>query len=93
MPSTIDLLKKAADTGRSNAELSRALGLDSNTLAVAKSRGALSPEVAGPLALELGLDPEPWTMLAVADSAKHKTRALDALRRRAIAAITMARNS
>ena len=66
--STMDLLRFALDGGDSTREISRKLGLSSNALNVARSRGRLSPTAAGMLAAHLGRDPLLWMAIAAAEA-------------------------
>lgn len=46
---------------------SKKIGLSRGALHQCKFRGNLSPSIAWALAEELGLDPQPWTLLAAAE--------------------------
>jgi len=86
MDRSLDLLDRATQTGDSEREISRLIGLKSSTLGVARHRGHLSPVAAGALAAHLGLDPALWTAIAAFETAPQtsKTRSLLArLRERA----------
>ena len=62
---TAKLIDMAQQTGQPLAQISRTLGLNPNTLAVAKAAGRLSPGVAAALAAHLGQDVSRWTLAAV----------------------------
>ncbi|MBT2327042.1 hypothetical protein J7E62_32685 [Variovorax paradoxus] len=63
MRTTMDLLELALENGNLHA-LSLALGLHAEALRTARSRGRLSPVLAGCLALELQQDPATWMAIA-----------------------------
>ncbi|MBS0443325.1 MAG: hypothetical protein JSR38_15335 [Proteobacteria bacterium] len=81
---TLALVQKAADSGVTQAELTRELKLSDSALSQAKARGRLSPTLAGRIAERLGLDPLPWIALAALEAEK-KDRTIDGLRRRIVA--------
>lgn len=94
MDSTIQLIDRAlkqrrtTDPEASERSLSKELGLSHSALAVAKTRGNLSPLAAGQLAEMLGEDVRYWMSLANIEAAP-KSRLTERLRR----AIDKARNS
>ena len=49
----------------------RRLGLSEQALRTARSRGRLSPAIAGALALELEHDPGPWMVVAALETERH----------------------
>ncbi|MBT2303803.1 hypothetical protein J7E70_25495 [Variovorax paradoxus] len=67
MPTTMDLLELALENSNLRA-LSLALGLSEEALRTARSRGRLSPLLAGSLAEELGQDPAKWIVIAVLEN-------------------------
>ena len=67
---SIELLDKALETA-SAAEWQRRLGLSDATLYVARSRGSLSPSVAGALAEELGEDVDRWIVIAALEGERN----------------------
>ena len=69
MQTTKELLGKALETGRA-ATISRELGLNMRALSTAKSRGKLSPTLAGALAISLGEDPQKWVAIAALEGEK-----------------------
>ncbi|WP_083292973.1 hypothetical protein [Hydrogenophaga sp. PML113] len=60
---SIELLDKALESA-SAAEWQRRLGLSDAALYVARSRGCLSPAIAGALAEQLGENVERWLIVA-----------------------------
>ena len=84
MEKTLDLLEKAmqAYEGKSQREISVALGFGPTTLGTAKTRGKLSPTAAGLLAEKLGEDAVYWTAIAGLES-ERASKARDSLIRRA----------
>lgn len=61
---TLELLDKAMQTYTSQRALSAALGFSPATIGTARTRGRLSPTVAGLLAAALGEDQVFWIALA-----------------------------
>lgn len=86
MDSTMQLLDRALATmknkepGATEAAFSRSLGLNRSTLAVARSRGNLSPVAAGQVAALLGEPVDHWMAVAALEAAP-KSRATEQLRR------------
>ncbi len=70
MSRTMELLDKALAKYENQRQLSRKLGLADTTITTARSRGQLSPTVAGLLAAEMGEDVLYWTALAGVESDK-----------------------
>ncbi|MBT2324780.1 hypothetical protein J7E62_20800 [Variovorax paradoxus] len=79
MPTTMDLLELALENSTLRA-LARALGLSEEALRTARSRGRLSPLLAGSLAKELGQDPEKWIVIAVLESERESASRTSMLR-------------
>lgn len=76
MKSTMDLLDKALSQHPAPYWHER-LKLNRSALHVAKTRGHVSPAIAGALAEEMGEDPQPWIVLAALESEREsacKTR-------------------
>lgn len=67
MTKTLDLLDRAIARFKSERATSLALGLGATTLGAARSRGHLSPTVAGVIAQELGEDEMFWIALAAVE--------------------------
>jgi hypothetical protein len=66
-PTTMDLLDKALEQDNLRAWALR-LGLSEEALRTARSRGRLSPVIAGALAEDLHLDPAQWIIIAVLET-------------------------
>lgn len=64
---TLALLDLALASG-SLLSWSRRLGLSEQALRTARSRGRLSPAIAGALALELQMEPGPWMVIAALET-------------------------
>lgn len=62
------LLEKAVNSGRTLADLSRAVGVNSNALSKAKAEGRLSPGLAFAVAQEIGENPTEWAIVAIQES-------------------------
>jgi len=71
MKTTLDLLQKALVDAPSERQLSISLKLAPTTLAIARSRGRLSPIVAGKIADRLGEPIAEWMALAALESEPH----------------------
>lgn len=69
MQTTMDLLQRATTIQPSDAEWCRNLGVSRTTLTVARTRGHLTPIVAGAIAQRLELDPIEWTARAAIEAA------------------------
>lgn len=69
MQTTMELLSRATQLQPSDAEWCRTLGVSRTTLAVARTRGHLTPVVAGGIAQELDLDPILWIARAALEAA------------------------
>jgi hypothetical protein len=68
MPTTMQLLDRALATDPSAAEWCRKLGVSRTAIAVAKTRGRLSPTLAGGIATQLGEDPKEWITVAALEA-------------------------
>jgi plasmid maintenance system antidote protein VapI len=68
MPTTMQLLDKALSIEPSASEWCRKLGVTRSAIAVAKTRGRLSPTLAGSLASQLGEDPKEWITVAAMEA-------------------------
>lgn len=72
---TLQLLKKAesiwAEQGKTEADLSREIGMNQAAIGVAKHRGRLPPVMAGRLAQMLGEDATKWIATAALEAAKN----------------------
>jgi len=84
---TIDLVDIAIQGGDSTREIARKLGMNSNALHVAKSRGRLSPTATGTLAAHLGKDPITLIALAALE-AEPPSHQRDTLLRRVLGQMT-----
>lgn len=73
MQTTMDLLSKALALQPSAYAWCNDLGLSKSTIAVAKTRGRLSPVVAGGIAMKLGEDPEHWIAVAALEAEPEST--------------------
>lgn len=75
MQSTMDLLTKALDPklGMNASQWCEKLGMNRSGLAVAKTRGRLSPTIAGKIALSLGDDPQKWIAIAALEAEPEST--------------------
>lgn len=85
MESTMQLLQRARSKYSNDAQLCRELDMSSTTLAVADTRGKLSPVAAGNLARLLGENEEHWIAVAALEAAppsKGKTQLLKEIARR-----------
>lgn len=69
MYTTIDLLNRAKDVIPSDAEWCRRLGISRTTLTVARTRGRLTPTVAGAMAQAISEDPKHWIAVAALEAA------------------------
>lgn len=69
MRSTMDLVEKALQLHPA-PYWHKQLGLNRNALHTAKMRGNLSPAIAGALAEAMGLDPQPWIVIAALEGEK-----------------------
>ncbi len=67
MTKTLDLLDRAVAKFKSERAMSMALGFSPATMNTARSRGHLSPTVAGLIAQELGEDEMFWIALAAVE--------------------------
>lgn len=67
MPTTMQLLDKALQIKRAS-HWANELNLSSATFTMAKTRGRLSPVLAGSLAIELGESPEHWMAIAAMEA-------------------------
>lgn len=65
------LLEQAANSGRTLADLSRAIGVNPNALSKAKAEGRLSPGLAIAVAQELGENPTNWAIAAIAEGERN----------------------
>lgn len=65
---TLDLLNKALAINPSPKAWCDALKLTRSALNVARSRGRLSPVIAGGLAIQLGEPPEKWMVIAAMEA-------------------------
>lgn len=76
MTKTIDLLEKlsTAHPEQSMRQLSVSLGFNPTTLGTAKSRGQLSPTVAGMIARAMGEDIMYWIAIAGLEAEKQSTK-------------------
>ncbi|VTU28781.1 hypothetical protein H4CHR_02273 [Variovorax sp. PBS-H4] len=82
-PTTMDLLDKALEQDNLRAWALR-LGLSEEALRTARSRGRLSPVIAGALAEDLHLDPAQWIVIAVLETERDsacKTRMVQRFRK------------
>lgn len=70
MPTTMDLLKKAENLKKSDAEWCRELGINRTAFGVARTKQHLSPVIAGALAEKLGEDAKNWIVIAALETAK-----------------------
>ena len=80
MQSTMQLLQRALEK-HTAAELARRIGVDRQIFTNAKTRGNLSPAVAGALADELGEDSMGWVAVAALEAEREspcKARAIRA---------------
>lgn len=66
---TMDLLNMALQKDHLGA-WARRLGMSDEALRTARSRGGLSPMVAGALAKDLGQDPAKWIVIAALETAR-----------------------
>ncbi|MEY4882429.1 MAG: hypothetical protein RIS34_283 [Pseudomonadota bacterium] len=82
MQTTMDLYSRALEIKPSAKFWCDELGVSRNTLAVAKTRGRLSPTIAGGLAMKLGEDAGHWVAIAALE-AEPKSTLLDRLRKTA----------
>ena len=83
MQTTLNLLDRALEV-KSAAEWSRLIGVPRAIFTTAKTRGNLSPVVAGEVAAELGEDPQRWIVIAVMETAKEsacKTKLMKRLKK------------
>ena len=87
MQTSLDLLDRALKRAASQAALCRELKVSGATLTMARTRGRLSPTLAGALAERMGEPVDGWIALAALE-AEPKSRITDHLRR----AITASRN-
>lgn len=69
MPNTLDLLAKA-ELVKPMPEWVRELNLSRNALSTARSRGHLSPAIAGSIAEKLGENVDKWIVIAALESEK-----------------------
>jgi len=69
----MELLNKALAMEPSAKAWCDKLGLSRNTIAVGKSRGRLSPAIAGGIAMELGENPEHWIAIAALEAEPEST--------------------
>jgi hypothetical protein len=81
MQNTMELFKKALEIQPSAKAWCDELGLSKHALAVAKTRGRLSPAVAGGLAIKLGENPVQWMALAAMEAEPESTLKQELLRR------------
>ena len=72
MQTTSELIGMALQ-GRKAADISREFGLNQRALSIAKSRGKLSPAIAGALALSLGEPAEKWIVIAALEAERETT--------------------
>ncbi|VTU22059.1 hypothetical protein [Variovorax sp. RA8] len=82
-PTTMDLLDKALEQDNLRAWALR-LGLSEEALRTARSRGRLSPVIAGALAEDLHLDPAQWIVIAALETERDsacKTRMVQRFRK------------
>ena len=70
MPSTMDLLDLALQQANLGV-WARRLGLSAEALRTARTRGRLSPVLAGCLAEELQQDPAKWMVIAALETERH----------------------
>ncbi|OWG16899.1 hypothetical protein KDK82_0360 [Delftia sp. K82] len=83
MQTTLNLLDRALEV-KTAAEWSRLIGVPRAIFTTAKTRGNLSPVVAGEVAAELGEDPQRWIVIAVMETAKEsacKTKLMKRLKK------------
>ncbi len=83
MKTTVELMEKALAI-KPAAEWARQLGIARALFTNAKSRGNLSPIVAGELAAEIGEDPQKWIVIAALETGKEsacKDRLLERLKK------------
>ena len=83
VPSTMDLLDMALEKDNLGA-WARRLDLSAEALRTARSRGRLSPVLAGCLAEELQQDPAKWMVIAALETERHsacKRRMVERFRR------------
>lgn len=69
MPNTMQLLDKALQVKRAS-HWANELNLSNGTFTMARTRGRLSPVLAGNLAIELGESPEHWIAIAAIEQEK-----------------------
>lgn len=69
MKTTVELMEKALSI-KPAAEWARQLGIARALFTNAKTRGNLSPIVAGELAGEIGEDPQKWIVIAALETGK-----------------------
>lgn len=84
MQTTMTLLETALQV-KPSPEWTKELGLNRNALHMSRSRGHLSPAIAGALAEKLGEDVDRWIVIAALESEKDsacKTRMIRRLRGR-----------
>ena len=67
MQTTLELLEKALEQ-RNASEWAAHLRLTASALRTARTRGHLSPAIAGALAEEMGLDAQKWIVIAALES-------------------------
>jgi len=73
MQNTMELFKKALEKQPNAKAWCDELGLSKHALAVAKTRGRLSPAVAGSLAIKLGENPIQWIAIAALEAEPEST--------------------
>ncbi|MDT7518130.1 hypothetical protein RAE19_05180 [Rhodoferax sp. TBRC 17660] len=67
MPKTIELLNKALAI-KSASEWARLFNIVPSTITNARTKGKLSPAIAGNFAIELGEDPTQWMIAAMMEN-------------------------
>jgi hypothetical protein len=72
MSETMKLLNKALEK-KSGADWTRELGLSYNALTSSKTRGHLSPAIAGAMAESMGFDAIKWITVAALESERDST--------------------
>lgn len=80
MNTTLQLMNRALEV-KSAADWARQLGITRAIFTNAKTRGGLSPVIAGEMAAELGEDPKEWIVIAALEGGKESACKAKLMRR------------